>query len=129
MIVVDTSALMAIVLDEPEADRCEAAILAASGVLISAGTLAEALIVAGGRSVATEMKRLVEDIGMEVMPVTAATADRVADAYARWGKGIHPARLNLGDCFAYALATERACPLLFIGNDFTRTDVANALAE
>jgi ribonuclease VapC len=128
MMVVDTSALMAIVLDEPEADRCEAVLLAATTVAISAGTLAEALIVAGRRSVGLQMTRLVQGVGMDVVPVTSATTRRIADAYARWGKGIHPARLNLGDCFAYALAAERAWPLLYIGNDFSRTDVANALA-
>lgn len=55
--------------------------------------------------------------------MTAATADQVADAYRQWGKGNHPASLNFGDCFAYALAKELGCPLLFVGNDFARTDV------
>ena len=59
--------------------------------------------------------------------MTAATSNRVAAAYDRWGKGVHPARLNLGDCFAYALAEERGCPLLFVGEDFSRTDIASCL--
>lgn len=127
MIVVDTSALMTIVLDEPDADRCDAVLIAAAAVSISAGTLAEALIVSGRRNIATEMTRLVDRLGMIVEPVTTARARRMAEAYGRWGKGIHPAGLNIGDCFAYALAVERACPLLFIGNDFARTDVMSAL--
>jgi ribonuclease VapC len=69
--------------DEPDADRCEAVLLAATTVAISAGTLAEARIVAGRRSVALQMTRLVEGVGMEVLPVTSATARRIADAYAR----------------------------------------------
>ena len=60
------------------------------------------------------------------MPVTPIRAERVAEAYRQWGKGNHPARLNFGDCFAYALAKELACPLVFIGNDFARTDVMRA---
>jgi ribonuclease VapC len=57
-----------------------------------------------------------------VQPGSTAT-----DAYARWGKGVHPAALNLGDCFAYALATELRCPLLYLGEDFARTDIRSAL--
>ena len=55
--------------------------------------------------------------------VTAVDARLVADAYECWGKGEHPASLNFGDCFAYALAKARDCPLLFVGNDFAQTDV------
>ena len=69
------------------------------------------------------MEKLVDSLPLEVVPVTAATARRVAEAYARWGKGVHPAGLNLGDCFAYEAADTHACPLLFIGNDFVRTDI------
>ncbi len=63
----------------------------------------------------------------ETIDVDAQTAAYVAASYRRWGKGIHPARLNLGDCFAYALAAERGCPLLFIGNDFSQTDIESVL--
>ena len=62
-------------------------------------------------------------------PVTAAQAAMAADAFQAWGKGHHPAALNLGDMFAFVLARERDLPLLFKGNDFARTDVRNALAE
>jgi len=127
MIVVDTSALMAIVLNEPEAEACAGAIAAEDNLMVSAGTAAEALIVSARRNVAEEMARLIDGVGFEIVSVTASTARRVADAYARWGRGAHPAALNFGDCFAYALAKERRCPLLFIGEDFARTDVESAL--
>jgi len=61
------------------------------------------------------------------MDVTEETAERAAAAYARWGKGNHPAGLNFGDCFAYALAEQMNCPLLFVGDDFSKTDIVPAL--
>ncbi len=127
MIVVDTSALMEVVLDGPLAEACSAVLEGADDSAISAGTLAEALIVAGRRGVGREMETLVRGIGIEVVPVTDAAARRVSDAYSRWGKDVHPAGLNFGDCFAYALARERGEPLLFKGNDFGRTDIEPAL--
>lgn len=127
MIVVDTSALMAIVLDEPQAETCMAAIEAADGLLISAGTVAETLIVAGRRNVGEEIAALIEGLGFEVVSVTEASARRISEAYARWGKGVHPAGLNYGDCFAYEVARERGCPLLFVGDDFSRTDLRSVL--
>ena len=127
MIVVDTSALMAIVLDEPAAERCMAVLETEDSLLISAGTLAEALIVGARRGIGEEIAELVAGVDLEVVPVTSASARRVAGAYARWGKGIHPAALNFGDCFAYALAAEQDCPLLFVGKDFLSTDVKQAL--
>lgn len=128
MIVIDTSALMAVALDEPEANDCMAAIEQEPELAISAGTLAEVLIVAMQRGVAPAMKHLVQDLGMEIVAVTEAEALRVWAAYSRWGRGRHPAGLNFGDCFAYALATERKCPLLFVGSDFARTDLRPALS-
>lgn len=127
MIAVDTSALMAILLDEPEADACMAAIAAADKLLISAGTMAESLIVADRRNLRGEMAELIDGLGFEVVPVVAVTAHRVAATYGRWGKGIHPAALNFGDCFAFDAAEERNCPLLYVGNDFTRTSIRSAL--
>ena len=127
MIAVDTSALMAIVLNEPQADACIAALEVEDHVVISAGTVAEALIVASRRNVGDEIDRLIEELGFEIASVTLATAQRVAAAYARWGKGLHPAGLNFGDCFAYQLAMEHGCPLLYVGDDFTRTDVKRVL--
>ena len=127
MIVIDTSALMAIVLDEPEAGACATAIEQNRDLAISAGTLAEALVVATRRGVGPAMEQLIADLALETIPVTAAGAQRIATAYARWGRGIHRATLNFGDCFAYALAKEYECPLLFVGNDFARTDLPAAL--
>ncbi len=123
MIVIDTSALMAILLDEPAADHCIHILSTDTPLAISAGTLAEAQIVAARRGGRAALDRLIARLRPEVVSVTAADARRVGDAYERWGKGIDPAGLNFGDCFAYALAIARACPLLFVGNDFSQTDV------
>lgn len=124
--VVDTSALMAILLSEPDAERCIAVLEGQSEVMISAGTLAEALIVAGRRNIAGEMNALVEGLGIEIVSVSGAGSTRVAEAYARFGKGVHAASLNFGDCFAYALARELGRPLLFVGDDFSKTDIEAA---
>ena len=126
MIVVDTSALMAVSLDEPAAEACGEILARADAIVISAGTLAESLIVAGRRGVGSAMERLVRGLGCQVAPVTEHDAFEVAEAYARWGKGMHPAGLNYGDCFAYALARRRDCPLLFVGDDFAKTDIVRA---
>lgn len=127
MIAVDTSALMAIVLDEAAADDCAASLEAEQRILISAATVAEALIVAGRRDVADEMLRLIDGLGLEVVSVTPASALRVANAYRRWGKGLHSASLNFGDCFAYEVAKEHSCGLLYVGEDFDKTDVERVL--
>ncbi len=129
MIAVDTSALMAIVLNEPQADICMAVIEQADGLLISAGTVAEALIVAERRNIGDEIAALISGVGFEIVSVTAASARAIADAYSRWGKGVHPAALNFGDCFAYALAVAHNCALLYVGDDFSRTDVRSALQK
>jgi ribonuclease VapC len=126
VIVIDTSALMAILLAEPEAPRCMAALTTDALLAISAGTLAEARIVAGRRSTGDALDRLLQRLKPEVVAVTAVEAAQVAEAYGSWGKGIHPAGLNLGDCFAYALAKARGWKLLFVGKDFSRTDIAAA---
>ena len=127
MIAVDTSALMAIVLLEKQATACAAALKTDEHVVVSAGTVAEALVVAAGRGVNSEMQRLIEELDMEVVPVTLDSAQRLAAAYAKWGKGVHPAKLNLGDCFAYALANENGCRLLYVGKDFAKTDIKSVL--
>ncbi len=127
MMAVDTSALMAILLDEPEANACDAALQADNNVLISAGTLAEALIVSLRSDVQSAMLDMVDRMAFEVVAVTHADALRVSQAYAQWGKGQHRAALNYGDCFAYATAKERACPLLYVGRDFAATDIASVL--
>lgn len=118
---------MAILLEEAAAEPCKTVLDDEAEVVISAGTLAEAMIVARGRGLADAMKLLLDGIDPTVVPVTAAEAGRVAEAHARWGRGIHPAKLNFGDCFAYSVATLHACPLLFVGDDFARTDVVPAI--
>ena len=123
MIAVDTSALMAVVLNESNADACVAALETENYLLLSAGTVAEALIVAARRDVGEEMALLIEKLGFEIVSLTPAAARRVADAYEKWGKGVHPAALNFGDCFAYEVAKEHGCRLLYVGQDFAQTDV------
>jgi ribonuclease VapC len=123
MIAVDTSALMAVVLGEAEANACIAVLEKEDEILISAATIAEALIVAARRNVGEEMATLIDGLGFNAVAVTPASARRVAQAYARWGKGVHAAGLNFGDCFAYELAREHDCPLLYVGDDFARTDI------
>ena len=123
MIAVDTSALMAIVLNEADANACIAALEREDEILISATTIAEALIVAARRNVGEEMANLIDGLGFNAVAVTPASARRVALAYARWGKGVHAAGLNFGDCFAYELAKEHDCPLLYVGDDFAKTDI------
>jgi ribonuclease VapC len=126
MIAVDTSALMAIVLNEPEAEACMSALEAEECVLISAGTLAEVLIVAARRNIAEEVSSLIDGLGFEIVSVTPASARRVAQVYEQWGKGVHPAGLNFGDCFAYEVAKSHGCRLLYVGGDFARTGIAGA---
>jgi ribonuclease VapC len=127
VIAVDTSALMAIALGEADAEACIEVLEAESDVLISAGTVAEALIVAARRNVAKEMEKLIDGLGFEIVTLTSASARRVAEACERWGKGVHPAGLNFGDCFSYEVAKEHACALLFVGKDFSRTDLESVL--
>ncbi len=127
MIVVDTSALIAIAIQEPTALECIAALKSEDDVLISAGTLAEALIVASRKGVANDLLSAIQGLQLRVVPVTAALALASVTGYERWGRGVHPAALNFGDCFAYSLAKTYNCPLLFIGNDFSQTDVRSVL--
>ena len=127
MIAVDTSALMAILLDKPETAACASALSTNDRVVVSAATVAEALIVAERRGLGREMTTLIDGLGLEVENVTLAAARRVAESYARWGKGANPAGLNFGDCFAYELAKTRDCPLLYVGKNFARTDVGSVL--
>lgn len=127
MIVVDTSALMAILRDEPEKLPCLEALNYEPDVYVSAGTLIEMAIVSHGKHLGPEMAALLEEVQPIVMDVTEDTARVAREGYLRWGKGVHPAGLNFGDCFSYALAKELDCRLLFIGNDFSRTDIASVL--
>lgn len=128
--ILDTSAIMAILRREPEGDAFKAALTGAPRVAISASTLVEVTLVTEGRAgpaVRTEVDALLARADVEVVPFTAEHAVLAADGWRRFGKGRHPAALNLGDCFAYALARARNEPLLYKGDDFARTDVRSAL--
>lgn len=127
MIVVDTSALIAVALREAKANACIKAIETEPDILISAGTLAELLVVSARRGFSDDVNRLLDGFDFEIVPVTPASAKRIGEAYRRWGKGLHPAGLNFGDCFAYELAKAHSCAVLFIGNDFSKTDIISAL--
>ena len=127
MIVVDTSALVAVLQREAGFELVSRSLVEAERRLISAGTLTEAKIVAVMRGYLEELNELVDALHVEVVAVDADTADTAAAAYRRWGKGFDRAGLNFGDCFAYCLAKHLDCPLLFVGNDFAATDVVVAL--
>lgn len=126
--VVDTSAVVAILLDEVEGQRFAERLAEAGGAVLSAASYVELRIIARSRGERGEIEvdGTLLDCGIEIVPVTVSQARLAAAAFARFGKGRHPASLNLGDCFAYSLAKERNEPLLFMGNDFSRTDVAAA---
>ena len=127
--VLDTSALLAILFDELEAPRLLDAIDAATFRRVSAATMVETSIVVQarlGNEGERELDRLLDTIAAEITPVTAEQAKLGREAYKQFGKGRHPTGLNLGDCFAYALAIALEEPLLFKGEDFSSTDVAVA---
>jgi Uncharacterized protein conserved in bacteria len=128
MIVVDTSALIAIIKREEMSTLCEEVLAREPHVLISAGTLIEARIVALRARRQSDLEEIIAATISEVIPVTDERARFISDVYWRWGKTFHPASLNFGDCFAYAAAKEFDCPLLFVGDDFSKTDVKPALA-
>jgi len=130
-VIVDSSALLAIIRDEPLAAVCLQAMLGSSANLISAASYLEAAIVADrlpNSPDAATFDDLMEQLNIIVEPLTPRQAAIAREAYGRYGKGIgHPARLNFGDCFAYALAKNFDEPLLFVGQDFAHTDVRPAL--
>jgi ribonuclease VapC len=127
MIVIDTSALIAIVNNEPAALACREALAIETRVFINAATLTEALIVARGKNCLPGLTTLVDQLPLTVVDVDEVRAERAALAYAQWGKGFHKASLNFGDCFAYATAKEFDCPLLYVGDDFAQTDLTSAI--
>ena len=128
--VLDTSALLALLLDEPEAEDFRAAVEDDATRLVSAATLLETALVIearkgepGGR----ELDALVHKAEIVVVPVDAEHVSEARRAYRRFGKGRHAAGLNFGDIFAYALARTSGEPLLFKGDDFARTDVGRVI--
>jgi ribonuclease VapC len=131
LIVVDTSALIAVQFDEPEAEAYTQFLLAQTGIAITAPNAFEYMMVAVGRKrqdVLARAERLLAQFGVEVLNFTPELQRIAAQAFLRFGKGRHPAALNFGDCMAYALAKSLDAPLLFKGSDFGQTDVRVALA-
>lgn len=130
MIVVDTSALIAILDKEPDAALYAEAIAEADAPLISAATLLELHIVMlnrHGASAAHIVDRLIQDAAFQIESFTAQHFELAREAYARYGKGKNVAGLNYGDCFSYALAKATGLPLLFKGQDFSKTDLLAVL--
>ncbi len=127
--ILDTSAIMALLGREPEAARIARAVLGSATRRVSAATLVEAGIVVQARfgdDGARDLDLLVAKLALTIEPVTPRQADLARRGFRRYGKGRHPAALNFGDCFAYALARDTGEPLLYKGDDFARTDVTAA---
>ena len=130
MIVVDSSALLAVLLNEPEKEAFTEAILAAAGAQIGAPNYFEVSMVAEARQGSAgcrDLDRLSTALSLGIATFEAAHIEGARDAYRRFGKGRHRARLNFGDCCAYAMAKTLDWPLLFKGNDFALTDIKRAL--
>ena len=128
MIVVDTSAIVAILLREADGPALRAAIADAARVLVSAVSVVElAAVSSRDDALFRDLRDFLSEPYIDVTPVDAAQAAIAVEAYRRFGKGRHPAGLNLGDVFPYALARQRGLPLLFKGSDFPRTDIRSAL--
>jgi ribonuclease VapC len=124
--VVDTSALAAIFFHEPEREAFRNAIVAANSRLISAATVLEAGMVIEGRKgggAGREFDLFIIRAQIEIVPIDAELAELARSAWRKYGKGRHPAGLNFGDCFSYALAKATGEPLLAKGTDFASTDV------
>lgn len=130
--IVDSSALIALIFREAEAEGIVASLSEAESVAIGAPTLAETAIVLGaklGEASRAILSRLVEDLDLIVLPFTAAHGREAREAFLRFGRGRHPAALNYGDCLTYATAKLAGQPLLFVGEDFHRTDLDIALVK
>ena len=125
--VIDTSAILAWLKDEPARDRIVAGLEAHPVRRMSSVSLLEAQIVVRGRehpALLDKLDRFLQEIAVIVVPFDESQSRLAADAFQRYGKGQgHPAQLNMGDCAAYALAKTTNEPLLFIGNDFSQTDI------
>lgn len=128
--IVDSSALAAIILGEPERSAFVREIRAAPRAPMSAATYVEIGVVVDGRRdpvLSRQVDLLMEELGVDVVDLTVAQARIAREAYRDFGRGSgHPAGLNLGDCYSYALAIDRDEPLLYKGDDFIHTDVRSA---
>ena len=128
--IVDSSALLSLVFREPAADRIADALSVAESCAIGAPTLTETAIVLAaklGPSSRAILSRLVEELDLVIVPFTAAHGREAREAFLRYGRGRHLAALNFGDCLTYAVARIAARPLLFVGEDFRRTDLESVL--
>jgi ribonuclease VapC len=128
-VVVDSSAVIALLLGEPEAPRVEAALVAADGPRLPAPAYVECSIVLArrlGDDALARLDDLLEGYGIAILPFAPDHARLAREAFLRFGKGRHPAGLNFGDCLSYAAARAEGLPLLFVGDDFARTDIAPA---
>lgn len=130
--IVDSSAVVAIAFREPSADQLVRALVGAESVGIAAPTWVETSMVlaaSGLRDPAGFLERFGLEFRVESIPFTADHARTAIDAWQRFGRGNHAARLNFGDCLAYAAARVAGQPLLYVGNDFAQTDIEPALGE
>lgn len=128
--ILDASAVLAVIFGESDYPEINAAMNRASALSMSAVNYLEAAIKIDGMGdprLAAALEQLVAINGVAILPATPHHAELAREAYRRFGKGNHKARLNLGDCFAYALAKETGEPLLFKGDDFPQTDILAAL--
>ena len=128
-LVIDTSALVAILLNEPDGSKYFKHIASSQAVLSAVGKV-ETLMVVLSRAPDEGRERfdfLPERLGIVIVGVDDRLAELAISAFLRYGKGRHPAKLNFGDCFSYALAKRFNVPLLFKGNDFSHTDIHRAL--
>jgi len=131
-LIIDSSAILAIVLLEPDEPKMLSAVMAATAIRMSAANWLETSIIVDSRQnrkVAAKFDAIITDLNIEIAAVSKDQAVIARDAYRRFGRGRHPAKLNYGDCFAYALALTTGEPLLFKGNDFSQTDVEPALRD
>ena len=128
--IIDSSALLAVLNREPDSNRLEAAMRTAAPCRMSVANILETSIVVesrGGAEAGRELDAFLEHAAIEPVPVAATHLEAARRAWRRFGMGRHPAGLNYGDCFAYALARTTGEPLLYKGNDFARTDIPAAI--
>lgn len=132
VLAVDTSAVVALLQNEPGWEGLAVCLHAASSRLLSVASWVELSLVVTGRhgdeATLDRLDRFLEMAAIELRPVDQLQARIARAAFLRFGKGRHPAGLNFGDCFSYALAQALTAPLLFVGDDFSQTDVAVAMA-
>jgi ribonuclease VapC len=131
-VVLDTSALLCVLLDEPQAGRILEAIVDAAELRMSAANWLELVMIVeekGGRLASLRLDEFFRAAGIEIAPVSVEQAAAARTAWRHFGRHKHSARLDFGDCFAYALAKSTGEPLLFTGEDFARTDIEPALKE